>query len=597
MIFEFKQRARLLNYMLIFLLPTISNVYTSEIDPTDPYYDQEFSNFDWNAAGKQNSSNVNGTSTISYDSQEYHPSLTNSMTPKYKIPNDNDNILLNYDYSRFTGRNSERIKQIFEDLSRLPNCRYLVILSNLLEKTINMLDKNDFSNMYKSIEDTLAYNSAYENRPKIEEIKIIEDSLNNPKFNLEKIDPNFDEENRYVKCNISDITGWVNLNIINLIKKLQKPTYIDYESPTAHIPFANKIILHGPPGNGKTTLVEKMAELSDSHLIKITGSSLHSEFANQGAKKIQEYFAKALLFAGSHKYKKVIIFIDEADSFAKYNSNKTNQGANYQLATTQELWQSIDKIRFEEQIFVILATNNYELLHPTLTSRFNTNIIQLSNPSKNIRREIINYYIKLFKISLFQHEIDNIILKTEGFGIRDIELLFISAYEKINSVNVETDEILKKSKPTLIKIIDTRLKAANKELEKRKKNEENENLDEKIKIRTSIIQKYQIQAYKVGEFSVIGGAIGASIGSISGAILAGKDGFREGMKMGTTAGVSIGTSLGYLYYKGWLSKAYNYANKTISAVSKDIILSLTFVMLLEKIHHHMNSHNMIPSKL
>ena len=50
----------------------------------------------------------------------------------------------------------------------------------------------------------------------------------------------------------------------------------------------NRLILHGPPGNGKSLLARKIADLTDRLFFQIDGPNIINKFQGSGAEKIAQ---------------------------------------------------------------------------------------------------------------------------------------------------------------------------------------------------------------------------------------------------------------------------------------------------------------------
>ncbi len=224
--------------------------------------------------------------------------------------------------------------------------------------------------------------------------------------------------------NIKGISGTIPYELYVLIEELK--IYKDIHTKNDLTP--NKIILYGPPGNGKSTLARKFAELTDSLLIEQKGSVVVQHYVGDGPKKIEDLFEAAEAMADEHN-KRVVIFIDEVDAFAD-NSLKGESIKDYENAT-QTLWLNLDKYKDSNKIFVILATNKFKQLNPILLDRFGDNIIELPNPDSIMRKEILEYYINKYNVKI-NTNINELVNQTKKMSIRSIEDLIKSAKRNAN---------------------------------------------------------------------------------------------------------------------------------------------------------------------
>ena len=70
------------------------------------------------------------------------------------------------------------------------------------------------------------------------------------------------------------------------------------------------VLLHGPPGTGKTRLARAVANESDANFFHIAGPEIMGSAYGESEKRLREVFEEAAQAAPS------IIFIDEIDSIA-----------------------------------------------------------------------------------------------------------------------------------------------------------------------------------------------------------------------------------------------------------------------------------------
>ena len=80
------------------------------------------------------------------------------------------------------------------------------------------------------------------------------------------------------------------------------------------------VLLHGPPGTGKTRLARAVANESDAQFFHIAGPEIMGSAYGESEKKLREIFEEAAKAAPS------IIFIDEIDSIAPKRGQVIGRG-------------------------------------------------------------------------------------------------------------------------------------------------------------------------------------------------------------------------------------------------------------------------------
>jgi hypothetical protein len=120
-------------------------------------------------------------------------------------------------------------------------------------------------------------------KPKLMEVNVILDSLDDPRFEVENKQRPVNE--RYVKTDLKGITGWVPFYVYEIIEKMQI-TNCDNGVRLPNVDgLQNRFLFYGPQGNGKTALIKKIAQVTDSHLIEINGTDLFTGYVNHAAEK------------------------------------------------------------------------------------------------------------------------------------------------------------------------------------------------------------------------------------------------------------------------------------------------------------------------
>jgi len=149
---------------------------------------------------------------------------------------------------------------------------------------------------------------------------------------------------------------------------------------------ANRILLYGKPGTGKTKLAYGIANKLDLPLVLVQLDELVSSFLGKTGKNLRDIFEVA-------KNEQVIIFLDEIDTVAKHRADDKDLGELKRVVTV--LLQNIDS--FSSNSILIGATNHEELLDRALWRRFPIKA-KLSYPDQKNRELLYKLFLKNFKI-------------------------------------------------------------------------------------------------------------------------------------------------------------------------------------------------------
>lgn len=150
----------------------------------------------------------------------------------------------------------------------------------------------------------------------------------------------------------------------------------------------NVFLLHGPPGCGKSYLVEHMAHVLQIPLLSCSAGSFIDKYAGESSKKIRKFFGLI-----KKCDKPFIIFIDEIDAIA-LNRKSFNGGGEYRSALT-DLLIEIQNITFQKNVMLFIATNTLAQLDDAIVSRFKGQIIEVKNIST--KDEYVAFYKKSLK--------------------------------------------------------------------------------------------------------------------------------------------------------------------------------------------------------
>ncbi|ADQ66154.1 proteasome-activating nucleotidase [Halogeometricum borinquense DSM 11551] len=135
------------------------------------------------------------------------------------------------------------------------------------------------------------------------------------------------------------------------------------------------VLLHGPPGTGKTMLAKAVANETDATFIKMAGSELVRKFIGEGARLVRDLFELAA------DREPAVIFIDEIDAVAsKRTDSKTSGDAEVQR-TMMQLLSEMDGFDDRGEIRIMAATNRFDMLDEAILrpGRFDR-LIEVPNP-------------------------------------------------------------------------------------------------------------------------------------------------------------------------------------------------------------------------
>ena len=144
---------------------------------------------------------------------------------------------------------------------------------------------------------------------------------------------------------------------------------------TLGIDFPSAIVLHGPPGCGKTFAVERLVEFIDWPSYSIDSNSVGSPYIHETSKKISEVFDKAIDGAPS------VVVIDEMESFLSDRRSGSSSGLHHVEEVAEFLRRIPEAIK--NKVLIIAMTNLIEMIDPAILRRGRfDHIIEVGMPSR-----------------------------------------------------------------------------------------------------------------------------------------------------------------------------------------------------------------------
>jgi transitional endoplasmic reticulum ATPase len=174
------------------------------------------------------------------------------------------------------------------------------------------------------------------------------------------------------------------------------------------------VLLHGPPGTGKTRLARAVANESEAQFFHIAGPEIMGSAYGESEKRLREIFEQAAKAAPS------IIFIDEIDSIAPKRGQVTGEAEKRLVA---QLLTLMDGLEPRQNLVVIAATNRPEAIDEALRrpGRFDREIV-IGVPDDRGRREILGIHTRGMPLGDGVN-LDELARRTYGFVGADLAAL------------------------------------------------------------------------------------------------------------------------------------------------------------------------------
>lgn len=213
------------------------------------------------------------------------------------------------------------------------------------------------------------------------------------------------------------------------------------------------VLLHGPPGCGKTLIARAIAHETEARFFSVSGPEVIHKFYGESEAHLRKIFQEAAAKGPS------IVFLDEIDAIAPKRENVVGE---VEKRVVAQLLALMDGLNRRQNLIVIAATNLPQALDPALRrpGRFDREIA-IPIPDRNARQEILEIHSRGMPLAE-DVELERLAAITHGFVGADLEALCREAamsclrrimadidfsqasipYEQLSRLEVQADDFL-----------------------------------------------------------------------------------------------------------------------------------------------------------
>lgn len=233
---------------------------------------------------------------------------------------------------------------------------------------------------------------------------------------LETLPPEYDARVKAMEIDdrpseeYSDIGG-LDKQIEELIEAVVLPMTHKEQFDRIGIKPPKGVLMHGPPGTGKTMMARACAAQTKATFLKLAGPQLVQMFIGDGAKMVRDAFALAKEKAPA------IIFIDELDAVGARRHDADSAGGREVQRTMLELLNQMDGFSSDDRVKVIAATNRPDILDPALlrSGRLDRKI-EFPHPNLEARMRILQIHSRKMNYNHDSVNFEELARSTDDFN-------------------------------------------------------------------------------------------------------------------------------------------------------------------------------------
>jgi hypothetical protein len=149
-----------------------------------------------------------------------------------------------------------------------------------------------------------------------------------------------------------DLASFINEHIVDIVQNRSRYGALGINFPSA-------VVLHGPPGCGKTFAVERLVDFLGWPSFQIDASSVASPYIHETSKKIAKVFDSAMENAPS------VLVIDEMEAFL---ADREMGSGHHRVEEVAEFLRRIPEAT-KNEVLIVAMTNRVEMIDPAILRR------------------------------------------------------------------------------------------------------------------------------------------------------------------------------------------------------------------------------------